>query len=599
MVDESEWMRGRRSLLTLGAGAAAAQILTTSSTASAGPVVSPTHVVLVEDYASFVVAEDWGPAIKQAFLDNPGRNVYLGARTYVVRSTIEIPTGMLIGAGRGATRIVASFSSAGQDLVRWTGATTPPPGDSFDRVGLSSGARGLCVVVAGAHLGAAFRINPGGNQYFNFGRLVEFTDLLLRGKDRNTSAYGNAYLQGATTWIQVTDCSSCVISEVTVWGTFNIKSSELGQLADTAIFLSATATLLTARISNVEVGPIHTALRVLDNAFYSLSHFDFIGTYYGIVEHAINLLNEPKVSHGNINAQHIGIWVENTGARDYDDITIRRHREGVATTEHAWWGIFAAAVNNLRIHGCTIQPDFEDGDVEALRPRTGIYLGDLAGVGCNGIVDGCKFGNNLDDCIQISNSSGVMIGNNVLLGSPKPEDLATYLRLIDNARRIHVTARPAISATVAIDEYQLLALDNVDRSTLDVDLIDDPIPFTPALLNVIVQYSNQHGRYTQSGRRFEFEIDLTWHTLGQNDASYVQIQLPKPSISRGSAVIQLHPVASDGLDLTKGPFQPFLFETGANDLLGVATKTGVKLRYNSAEFKSSGRLLLTGYYWTA
>lgn len=458
------------------------------------------------------------------------------------------------------------------------------------------------MVVAGADLDRAFYVQERVDQYKEYARLVEFTDLMLRGATQKPQAYANTCNEGALTWIQVGDCVSCVIRDVTIWGRFDIIATT-AQAEDVGIRLFAAyvsptekGAVLTARISNVELANLHTALYVQDRSFYSLSYFDLIGTYYGIRELGLmEVYNEPKVSHGNINAQCKGIWVENTGGRDYDDVTIRRHHSGGLTSIN-WIGIHARHVENLRINGCTIQPAYEAGAQAG--PDTGIYLE----TGCNGIVDGCKFGDNLNDCIRINDCAGVMIGGNVLLGNPTSSDPATYLRLTNKARRIHVTARPAISSTAAVPNYKLLMIDEsagpVDRSTLEVDLIADPYTFEPTFKDVVAGYTStgKFGRYTRAGRRVEFEIKLQWNSLAANQ-NPVKIELPLATDSVGSGVLVLNPKMSTGLALGTGPIQPYLIDDAGKKVLGLVDANNNVVTYNGGRVLPLGRLVITGSYW--
>ena len=256
-------------------------------------------------------------------------------------------------------------------------------------------------------------------QYETYYTRWVFSGLYCRGSNRNLSAYGPAWDFGFAKWIRVSDCFGIDIENIVIQGQFDIKIDPSGQFADIGIELNAASAILTARISDLTIGPIHTAVNVGDKAFYSITTFDFIGTFRGVYQSGTTLYNEPKIAFGNINAQDVGIFIDGPNTRDIDSVTIRRHSSGWKGGSAAWYGVKAANSSNLNISRCTIQPDESAGaftgamtainlDACSLGVCTGNYIGTNNDIGYN--LNNCT-GGIIDQTISAQNQVADVLFN--------------------------------------------------------------------------------------------------------------------------------------------------------------------------------------------
>lgn len=308
---------------------------------------------------------------------------------------------------------------------------------SADTIGAIGGITGVQLVAKGSNGGTAVEMPKDSSQYFTYFTRWIFNNITCRGYTRNTDAYSVAWDYGFAKWFRLSDCFGVDFEYVNIMGQFNIKISPVGQLADVGIEIDAAGACLTARIRKVSVGPIHTAMNVGDRAFFSLSEFDFIGTYRGIYQTGTVIFNEPKIFTGNINAQETGIYVSGSDTRDFNGVTIRRHSAGWKGATHDWKGIHLIDASNFAVDQCTIQPDHSAGD----------YAGTSYAIALEncalGTLNGNYIGANNDRGITAVNCTGVNIDNTISAQSSASDIL---FRFTDNTRRVTVGQYSLVSS---------------------------------------------------------------------------------------------------------------------------------------------------------
>ena len=249
----------------------------------------------------------------------------------------------------------------------------------------------------------------GSSLYYGNSIRYIFTNLYCRGSERNESGYSFCWETGFKTWIHVGDCVGAEISNVCIQGTFDIKSNPISQTEDCGILLDANGGILTARIHDISIGPIHTAIKVGSCAFYSINCFDFIGTYNGIYqdENAPKIFGEPKIFEGNINSQNIGIYLKDSVSRTITSVTIRRHSSGWKDATNDWSGIKADNCADLCISRCTIQPDESQGEFSGTSRA-------ISAIGCGGLkILGNNIGTGNDKGISLNNCNNYVISDSI------------------------------------------------------------------------------------------------------------------------------------------------------------------------------------------
>jgi hypothetical protein len=159
-------------------------------------------------------------------------------------------------------------------------------------------------------------------------------------------------------------------------------------------------------------------------------------TYRGIYEAGSGSFDEPKIATGNINAQETGILLTSTSSREICNVTIRRHRSGWKGGSAAWYGIKANACADLKISGCTIQPDESSGAFTGT--MTAIYLltCSLSQINNNFIGVGNDAGITLDNC------TGIVVDSTI---SAQNGASNLLFNLVNNARASTIGAYELVS----------------------------------------------------------------------------------------------------------------------------------------------------------
>lgn len=351
--------------------------------------------------------------------------------TYRLTAPISVLPRTLKGDQRGGTRFRIDNLSA-ETAISITAS---------EGYGDVIGAQNIEFVITGSDVGAVIRTPKNSANYFTNYTRVLFRGLSFRGDERNTGAHGFTWNHGATDgFIVVGDCQGCEISDIVGMGNFNIAADPAGQTVSKGIVLDAAGGILSARMSNIELGSLHTAVEIKDRVFYSLDAYDIMSCYDGLIESgAVMPFSEPKIGKGNVNAQRTGIKLAGTNARDVSNVTIRRHGNGWTGASHTWVGIDATDLQESNIRNCHIEQSPGFGANE----RIGIRLANGGGVKCIGNT----FGDNLDICYDLSNVAGFDLNGDYL----HTQAVINYLRARNNTRYGKVVSgkRPGQAAYTA------------------------------------------------------------------------------------------------------------------------------------------------------
>jgi hypothetical protein len=359
------------------------------------------------------------------------KNLYVPWGTYLISNVLPSP--MVMWFGDQAELIFSNFE--GKNGISFNGEN---PDGRF--VGLD----GFILTSKTSNGETCIETPKGTSLYYGNSVRYIFTNLYCRGSERNESGYSFCWKTGFKTWIHVGDCVGAEISNVCIQGTFDIKSNPVGQTEDCGILLDANGGILTARISDISIGPIHTAIKVGSCAFYSINCFDFIGTYNGIYqdENAAKIFGEPKIFEGNINAQNVGIYLKDSVSRTITSVTIRRHSSGWKGAANDWSGIKADNCSDLCISRCTIQPDESSGEFSGTSHA--IYT-----TGCGGLkVLGNNIGTSNDKGVSLNNCNNYIIADTI---SWQNKSTDVLFDLTNNTRNGVIVAYSLVSSFIGKD----------------------------------------------------------------------------------------------------------------------------------------------------
>lgn len=335
--------------------------------------------------------------------------------TYLLNNTVT-GTPVLHIAGR-AKVIFNNF--AGKNGFTFQPATV---------VGVTGGLIGFELIAQGQNGLTAVEMPKQSDQYSTYQTKWIFRNIFCHGANRNLSAYSFAWDFGFAKWFRLSDCVGLDFENVTIQGTFDIQLDPSAQFQDAGVELDAANTLLTARLNNLNIGPIYTAVRWGDRSFFSISHSDLIGTFRGIYQTGTTMFNEPKIHHSNINAQDAGIYLNGPGSIDIDSVTIRRHSAGWKGGSAVWDGLRLQNSTDLKVRACTIQPDESAGVFTGTMTAANLQACSLVSLDGNYVGVGNDNGVTLDNCtgIVVANTiSGQNAGANVLFNLINNTRIAT------------------------------------------------------------------------------------------------------------------------------------------------------------------------------
>jgi hypothetical protein len=200
-----------------------------------------------------------------------GRTLFFPAGNYRLTNTITVVVSLWQGEGAGKS-IITFDNFTGKNGITFTAASV---------VGSTGGLIGLELVAKTSNGLTCVEMPKTASQYSTYFTKWIFRDLTCRGFTRNVAGYSFAWDYGFAKWFRLSDCDGLVFSNVVIQGVFDMQLDPSGQLADCGIELDASSALLTARISDITFGPIHTGINIVDNAFFSITEFDVPGDLRG------------------------------------------------------------------------------------------------------------------------------------------------------------------------------------------------------------------------------------------------------------------------------------------------------------------------------
>ena len=336
-----------------------------------------------------------------ALCEENGKGLFVPFGSYLITDSLSSP--MILWTGDGAELVFSGLS--GKNGISFTG-------DS--EVGAVAGMTGFVLTSSGSTGEVGIDTPKNSSLYTGSKVRYLFSNLYCKGAQRNTDGYSFCWQTGFKTWLHIGDCVGAEIFNLCIQGTFDIKTNPQNQIKDCGILLDANAAILTARIHDIAIGPIYDAIKIGSCAFYSISDFDLIGIYNGIVQddEATKIFGEPKIFEGNINSQKLGIYLKGSASRSISSVTVRRHRSGWKGATNDWAGLKADNCSDLSITRCTIQPDESEGSFSGT--SRAIYAIECGGIKmtANLIGAGNDKGVSLSNCNNYTISETISWQNN-------------------------------------------------------------------------------------------------------------------------------------------------------------------------------------------
>lgn len=328
---------------------------------------------------TLAIQQAWDSAI----LNN--ENLYFPSGEYRITDTITGKPLLFIGHSNSSI-VFDGFS--GKDGIVWQEA---------DQVGVTGGMKRLTLIAKNANGQTCVQQPKNSNQYSTYQTRWVYEDIYCRGYNRNLSGYSFCWDYGFAKWFRGSDANLTSFKNVVVQGQYDIKLDPASQFQDCGIELDANGAILSARMENVNIGPIHTGINIGDKVFFSLENFDIIGTHRGVYQTGTTIFNEPKIKFGNINAQETGIYINGSDTRDITSVTVRRHSSGWKSATWDWNGIKLENCSNVTLSCNTIQPD----------ESAGAFSGNMTAYN----LIGCSLGSLSDNFVGVGNDKGIILDN--------------------------------------------------------------------------------------------------------------------------------------------------------------------------------------------
>lgn len=294
------------------------------------------------------------------------------------------------------------------------------------------------------------------------------------GAVRTKNKYGFTWDYSAEDWFVIGDCVGAKIAFNNIQGQYDIKSDPELQFTDTALKFDAEGAVLSARISDNNLGPVRTGIYLSNRVFATIHDNDIIGTRDGILWDGDEIFSEPKIHHNNINAQRYGVKVSGASSLSFINNTIRRHRLGWQGGENNWFGYHIKDASDLKLAQNTVQSDFTiDGNDSIAYHLENCSLSILDS---NFVGFGCTQG------ISLNNCSGINIDNTITAQNNKRDIL---FQINDNTRScvigsyclvstfngIVISKDASITAEITMLN-DLMDMQNVDSIKIDKTIIN-------------------------------------------------------------------------------------------------------------------------------
>lgn len=464
--------------------------------------------------------------MQAAATDANGLIVYLGSGTYRLTSTITSKPVLYVGDGIGKTVIVFDNFSGKNGFTFTAG----------DTVGATGGFVGCEFVAKGQNGLTAIECPKNATQYSDYFTKWIFRDLYMHGNVRDGAKYGFAWDYSFAKWIRASDCNGLTIENVNIQGAFDIKTNPSGQLSDIGIELDAASAILSARINNIAIGPIHTGIAVGDRSFFSISNFDIIGAYRGIYQTGTTIYNEPKIGPGNINAQETGIYFSNSDSRDISSVTIRRHSAGWKGATHDWYGIKFDTCTGVTLSRNVVQPDESGGAYAGTMYGISAIASSLSSYSDNYIGPGNDIGINLDNCtgfnvngsITAQNAASDVLFN--LINNTRVTSIGGYEIVSSFAGTVIAKDASIVGAIQMMNQnFDLQGTGTINRDTTRVNAAVD----TKKWRETTATASQQRQVLTDAGVATNFElVTRTGATVDQIEWRATQFKLNNGPILR-------------------------------------------------------------------
>ncbi len=370
---------------------------------------------------------DDSDAIQAAFLST-NKPVYIPTGSFRITRTLYRAEGLIIGEGFQSKLMFEGL--AGTDGIVFAPVSYQT----------TSGAVSLAIYAKGSNGGRAFSTPYSANQYNSLYSNWHWENLLIAGAASPPPGTNNAF-ETVETWlcgIEQGDGFSCRISNIYFRGNYRSDTDPATQAQSCFLRLNAARTLLTAYAGDFTATNVYRGVEIGDRVFFQILRFDIAHVYDGIYQIAspANTYGESKLLHGNINAQHYGVYFNGASSREISGVVIRRHRTGWKGATYDWSGIELNACHYVWITDCQVQPDASNGLFAG--NATGINTTDSAACSIKGFIAGgnLTFGISMDNCVMMQCLSTFSFQN---------ASTQTLFRLLNNTR------------TSSLGEYKLVS----------------------------------------------------------------------------------------------------------------------------------------------
>lgn len=305
----------------------------------------------------------------------------------------------------------------------------------------TSGCKSMGIYALGSDGGSAIKTPYEAIQYTQLRSSFQMEDLLLAGYTSPSEGTNNAF-ETIETWLcglELGDASNVGVREVDCYGSYRSDSDPAPQVKSVFLRLHAQSAMLTAQISSLTAANVYRGIEIGDKVFFQISSFDIAHVFDGIYQTGMSPYGESKIFHGNINAQHYGIYFNGIGSREINGTVIRRHRYGWKGATHDFVGIRLNDCNYVWVTDCQVQPDSTGGDF------AGTAYG-IQAILCGGLViKGFVVGLNLHRGILLDNCVMVQVSGTA---SFQAHDYEILFRLINNTRNSQLGEYKLVSSFV-------------------------------------------------------------------------------------------------------------------------------------------------------
>lgn len=358
-----------------------------------------------------------------------GRTILVPYGSYRLNDTVKRDYGYYMGVGTQSEVVFVDMAGKNGFEFKPTVKRT------------TSGCKSLGIYTLGSDGGTAIKTPYEAIQYTQLKSSFQFDDMVIAGYTLPASGTNNAF-ETIETWLcglELGDASNVGLREVDCFGSYRSDTDPALQAKSVFIRLHAASAMLTAQISGITTSNVYRGIEIGDKVFFQISSFDIAHCWDGIYQTATSPYGESKIFHGNINAQHWGIYFNGIGSREINGTVIRRHRYGWKGATHDFVGIKLNDCNYVWVTDCQVQPDSTGGDF------AGTAYG-LQGILCGGlIIKGFVVGLNLHRGILLDNCVMTQVSGT---SSFQAHDYEILFRLINNTRNTTLGEYKLVSSFV-------------------------------------------------------------------------------------------------------------------------------------------------------